>query len=107
MRKWMKNLIQRVSDAIEKARRFCLENERNTNQELFSIVRELKGYLPAMEKVVNVAERVHIKKEKVPSNLDSALLKGPQMEFSDPLLRVRCNASDPSPGAPGPPFAVS
>ena len=64
----MRKLIPRVREAVDKARRFCVDNDGTTNKKSGSIVRELKEYLGPMEKAVDVAERVYIKNEKVSPN---------------------------------------
>ena len=68
VKKWMRKLIRRVKEAVDKARRFCVDNDGTTNKKLGSIVKELKEYLAPMEKAVDVAERIYIKNEKVSPN---------------------------------------
>ena len=62
-----RRLIARVGRLLEVVREFLAFARAYGDLELRALAAELKGYLPAMERVVEVAERVHVGGETVPA----------------------------------------
>jgi IS5 family transposase len=60
-----KTLIARVGWVVEVVREFLAFDREHGDIELGALAAELKGYLPAMEQVVEVAHRVHVEGETV------------------------------------------
>jgi IS5 family transposase len=62
-----KTLIARVGWMVGVVREFLAFAREHGDIELRALASELKGYLPAMERVVEVAHRVHVDGEMVPA----------------------------------------
>ena len=62
-----KTLIARVGWLLDVVREFLAFARKGRDLELAGLAAELKGYLGAMERVVAVAHRVHVKGERVPA----------------------------------------
>jgi len=62
-----RRLIARVGWLLEVVREFLAFAREHRDTELRALAAELKGYLPAMERVVEVARRVHLDGERVPA----------------------------------------
>jgi IS5 family transposase len=62
-----RTLIARVGWMLDVVREFLAFAREQHDLELTALAAELKGYLPAMERVVAVAHRVHVNGEKVPA----------------------------------------
>jgi IS5 family transposase len=62
-----KTLIARVGWMLGVVREFLAFARAQRDLELAALAAELQGYLPAMEQVVAVAHRVHVKGEEVPA----------------------------------------
>ena len=62
-----RTLIARVGWMLEVVREFVAFAREHGDIELRALAAELKGYVPAMERVVAVAHRVHVEGETVPA----------------------------------------
>ena len=67
MRSSYKTLIARVGWLLGVVREFLAFAREHRDIELRAQAAELERYLPAMERVVEVADRVHVRGERVPA----------------------------------------